>query len=75
MRLGAMLVIERDKRLCARILLGKSLVVMESDGNLAGKLLAKLDTPLIKGVNAPHRALDEHDVLIERHEGTQRMRR
>lgn len=67
-----MLVIERDKRLRgSHPGLGKSLVVMESDGDLAGKLLAKLDTPLIKGVNAPHRALDEHDVLIERHEGTE----
>ena len=75
MRLGAMLVVERDKRLRTRILLGKSLVVMESDGDLASELLTKLDAPLIKGVNAPHRALDEHDVLVERHEGTQRMRR
>ena len=48
---------------------------MESDGDLASELLTKLDAPLIKGVNAPHRALDEHDVLVERHEGTQRMRR
>ena len=43
MRLGAMLVVERDKRLRTRILLGKSLVVMESDGDLASELLTKLD--------------------------------
>ena len=66
-----MLVIERDKCLRARILLGKSVIVMESDGDLASELLTKLDTPLIKRVNAPHRALDEHDVLIERHKGTE----
>ena len=30
--------------------------------------LAELDAPLVEGVDAPHGALDEHGVLVERHQ-------
>ena len=48
---------------------------MERRGYLLGQLLAELDAPLIVGVDAPHDALDEGDVLVERDEGAQRLGR
>ena len=38
---------------------------MEGRGNLLGKLLAQLDAPLVVGVDAPDRALDKRDVLVQ----------
>ena len=38
---------------------------MEGRDNLLGKLLAQLDAPLVVGVDAPDRALDKRDVLVQ----------
>ena len=63
-----MCAVELDERLRGGVLGSQGLVVMECRRNLLGELLAKLDAPLIVGVNAPDRALNERDVLIERDE-------
>ncbi len=44
---------------------------MERRGDLLGKLLAKLNAPLIVGVDAPNGALDERDVLVHGDELTE----
>ena len=38
---------------------------MEGRSNLLGKLLAQLNAPLVIGVDAPDRALDKRDVLVQ----------
>lgn len=38
---------------------------MEGRGDLLGKLLTQLDAPLVVGVDAPDRALDKRDVLVQ----------
>src|SRR6476661_8108581 len=43
-------------------------------GDLLGEYLAKLDAPLIEGVDGPDRSLYEHAVLIERNELAERRR-
>ncbi len=40
-----------------------------------GQLLAELDAPLVEAVDAPHHALDEHDVLVEGDQLTEHRRR
>ena len=47
---------------------------MEGGSNLLGKLLAKLNAPLVERVKPPDRALDKHDVLVERDELAHRVR-
>ena len=57
--------VELDERLGRSVLLGLGGVVVEGRGDLLGKLLAQLDAPLVVGVNAPDRALDKRDVLVQ----------
>ena len=40
-----------------------------------GERFAEFDAPLIKAIDVPDRALNEHAVLIERHQRAQRLRR
>ena len=47
---------------------------MEGRGDLLGKLLAQLDAPLVVGVDAPDRALDKRDVLVQGDELAERER-
>ena len=47
---------------------------MEGRGDLLGKLLAQLDAPLVVGVDAPDRALDKRDVLVQGDELAERKR-
>ena len=57
--------VELDERLGRSVLLGLGGVVVEGRGDLLGKLLAQLDAPLVVGVDAPDRALDKRDVLVQ----------
>ena len=57
--------VELDERLSRSVLLGLGGVVVEGRGDLLGKLLAQLDAPLVVGVDAPDRALDKRDVLVQ----------
>ena len=50
-------------------------VIVEGGHDLLGELLAELDAPLVVGVDTPHDALDEGDVLVERDERAERVRR
>ena len=66
--------VELDERLSRSVLLGLGGVVVEGRGDLLGKLLAQLDAPLVVGVDAPDRALDKRDVLVQGDELTKRER-
>ena len=66
--------VELDERLGRSVLFGLGGVVVEGRGDLLGKLLAKLDAPLVVGVDAPDRALDKRDVLVQGDELTKRER-
>ncbi len=57
--------IELDERLGRSVLLGLGGVIVEGRGNLLGELLTQLNAPLVIGVDAPDRALDKRDVLIQ----------
>lgn len=56
----------RDEGLGALVLGGEGLIVVEGRRDLLGKLLAKLDAPLVVGVDPLYAALDEGDVLVKR---------
>ena len=66
--------VELDERLGRSVLLGLCGVVVEGRGNLLGKLLAQLNAPLVVGVDAPDRALDKRDVLVQGDELAERKR-
>ena len=66
--------IELDERLGRSVLLGLGGVVVEGRGDLLGKLLAELDAPLVVRVDAPDRALDKRDVLVQGDELAKRER-
>ena len=66
--------VELDERLGRSVLLGLGSVVVEGRGDLLGKLLAQLNAPLVVGVDAPDRALDKRDVLVQGDELAERKR-
>ncbi len=57
--------VELDQGLGGSVLSGQSVIILgDGRGDLLGQLLAQLDAPLIVGVQAPHGAFDEGDVLV-----------
>ena len=55
-----------DKRTGGRILIRKCrFVTCDRGTKIVRHLLAELHSPLVEGVDAPHDALDERDVLVE----------
>ena len=67
--------VELDQGLGGSVLSGQSLVILgDGRGDLLGELLAQLDAPLIVGVQTPHGALDEGDVLVQGDELAERER-
>src|SRR5829696_826464 len=62
-----LLVVVGDQGLGRTVLLTQRLLIpTHRGGHLEGELLAELDAPLIKAVDAPHHPLDEGDVFIQR---------
>ena len=66
--------IELDERLSRSVLLGPGGVIVEGRGDLLGELLTQLNAPLVLGVDAPDRALDKRDVLVQGDELAERKR-
>ena len=62
----AICAVELDQGLGGSVLSGQSLVILgDGRGDLLGELLAQLDAPLIVGVQTPHGAFNEGDVLVQ----------
>ena len=62
----AICAVELDQALGGGVLGGEGVVVLgDGRGDLLGQLLAELDAPLIVGVEAPHGAFHEGDVLVQ----------
>ena len=67
--------VELDQGLGGSVLSGQGLVILgDGRGDLLGELLAQLDAPLIVGIQTPHGALDEGDVLVQGDQLTDRER-
>src|SRR5712691_7692502 len=64
-----------DQRVRGRVMSEPRLgVALQLSGNPLGEHLAELDAPLVEGVHAPDRGLDEHAVLVEGDELAERLR-
>lgn len=67
--------VELDQGLGGSVLKRPGLVILgDGRSDLLGELLAQLDAPLIVGVQTPHGALDEGDVLVQGDELAERER-